>query len=84
MIAPDDADVDQEEEDETADHFASPQHAKPKRTAATSTTSPRRQSPPSIGPTRLTTPASSKRDRAPLSGFTADGGAPAILGSDES
>src|SRR5208283_3571419 len=26
-VAPDDADVDQEEEDETADHFASPQHA---------------------------------------------------------
>ena len=26
-VAPDDADVDQEEDDETADHFASPQHA---------------------------------------------------------
>ena len=51
-----------------------------KGTAATSMTSPRRQSTPSIGPTRLTTPARSKRDRAPPSGphGSPDGGAPAL------
>ena len=74
------ADVDQEEEDETADSSRVRRTRTSKRTAATSMTSPRRQSTPSIGPTRLTTPASSKRDRAPLSGphGSPDGGAPAL------
>src|SRR5271155_2105515 len=51
-----------------------------KGTAATSTTSPPRQSMPSIAPKRLTSPACRKRDRAPPPGphGSPDGEAPAV------